>query len=403
MAYTIKRRESKEIEKEKIWLMLYGRRKSGKTFMLRNLCRFDKYFLVKRNLSILSGTETKTIDELVGQVGTLLGQNKSVIIDEFQRLDESVLEEIVQTHPKGRLIVCGSSMKIAKKFFDSKSPLLGFFTPLKIGLIGPFDILKGLKNLFPEKRIEFSVFLREPWLIPLFNNEDILDFVYKTVTKSKQIISSLIGEVFSEEERELSRKYEVILSLIGAGTWSTKDLTNILYSRNLIPDPSPTHVIQYLKNLEEMELIESLKMYKSRKYFYRLRSPIMNIYYYLDDRYDIGNREVSLEEMKPTLQKLINFEIQNFIADFFAEKLLGRKEYFISPSKEVDFIITKRNKPILVGEVKWKMLSKLDIEKFKKSSSNFSCSKVLVCKKGAKTDELEIISAKELEKWKKTV
>jgi hypothetical protein len=123
---------------------------------------------------------------------------------------------------------------------------------------------------------------------------------------------------------------------------------------------------------------------------------IIDIYYYLDSRYDINNRDVNLKEIKPTIEKLINFEIQNFIADLFAEKFSGRKEYFISSSKEVDFIITKRNKPIIVGEVKWKKITKNDINKFLKSSEFFNCKKFLVCKKGTKNDQIEVLDAKNI-------
>lgn len=58
-------------------------------------------------------------------------KNKSVVIDEFQRLDENILEEISILHPKGRLLLSGSSLRILKKFFEPKSAFLGFFVPLK--------------------------------------------------------------------------------------------------------------------------------------------------------------------------------------------------------------------------------------------------------------------------------
>lgn len=398
MDYIIQRQEAEEIQKEKAWLMVYGRRKTGKTFLLKRLCQFKNYYTVKRNIDILCGEgNPKTIKEMLAEIKALLEQNKLVVLDEFQRLDESVLEEIVQLHPQGRLILSGSSLKVARKFFASNSPLLGFFVPLKIGLIKPENTLNGLKNFPPEKRIEFATFLREPWLIPLYNQEEICEFIYKIVTKSSQIISALLGEIFSEEERELSKKYQAILALIGAGVWGTKELTNVLYSRNLIPDPSPTHVIQYLKNLEEMALVEKVRLYKSKnKHFYRLYSPIMNIYYYLEDRYNIGSREVSLKEVKPTIEKLINLEIQNFIADLLAEKFASRKEYLISPTKEVDFILTQRNRLVAVGEVKWKSLALEDIKKFKEASADFPGQKILICKQGEKAEGLQVFKAKEV-------
>lgn len=395
MGYIIRRTEEKNIGKS--WLLVYGRRKTGKTFLLRTLCKFENYFLVKRNLDILIKDKSITINELKRKVSELLKRDETVVLDEFQRLDEGTLEELVQLHPRGRLIISGSSQRIIKKVFSSNSPLLGFFVPLKVSLISPRDILTGLKSLSAERKVEFSVFLREPWLIPLFEGEEINQFIYKIVTKLKYVITSLVGEIFNVEERELSKKYGAILELIGNGVWGTKELTGLLYNRNLIPDPSPTHLIQYLKNLEEMGLVEGIKLYKSKnKHFYRLCSPIMNIYYYLDGRYNISNREVSFKEMEPTLRKLINFEIQNFVADYFAEKEDGRKEYFVSPSKEIDFIITQRNKPVIVGEVKWKKVNFEDLRKFSSSVEDFSCRRIIFCKKGENLEGVKVIEAQQL-------
>ncbi len=383
MDYIIKRSEAQRISREKSWLMVYGRRKTGKTFLLRNFCKFDAYFLVKKDLSVFYDEKQITIDEMKKKAKELLVAGKSVAIDEFQRLEESFLEEFTVIHPKGKLVISGSSMRIVKKLFEPNSALLGFFTPVKIGFISPENALRELKGkLRPAEAIELAAFIREPWLIPLYNGENIVDFVHKAVTNSKFIISSLLGEIFSEEERELSKKYQAILRLLGSGIWNTKELASILYSRGIIPDSSVTHILQYLKNLEEMELVGSIKIYNSKSNFYRLSSPIMNIYYYLDSRYDISNREISKDEAKPTLEKLINLEIQNFVADFFAEKEGGRKEYYISPEKEFDFLITKRNRLELVGEVKWKKAELKDIEKFHETAQHLPGKKIVIFRQG---------------------
>lgn len=383
MGYIIKRQDVNEILSKKQWLLLYGRRKVGKTFLLRELCKFENYYTIRQDGGIISGDNVLSSDKAFQEIKKIVSENKVVVIDEFQRLDNSILEQVVLLHPKGKLIISGSSLRIVNKIFEPKSPLLGFFTPIKIGFISPKDTIMGLKGKFePEKVIELATFLREPWAIPIYNNQKTMDFVYELVTGSKYIITSLIGEIFTEEERELTKKYEAILNLIGEGIWNTKELTSILYSRKFIPDPSPTHLIQYLKNLEEMELVESIKLHKAKGRYYRLTSPIMNIYYYLDSRYNISERNVSLEEIKPTIEKLINLEIQNFIADLFAQLYNGRKEYFISGDKEVDFIITKRNKAEIIGEVKWKRIEKEDINKFMRNSDRLYGKRMIVCKSG---------------------
>ena len=148
---------------------------------------------------------------------------------------------------------------------------------------------------------------------------------------------------------------------------------------------------------QEIELVESIKLYRSKGNYYRLSSPIMNIYYYLDSRYDISNREAYLEEIKPTLERLISLEIQNFIADLFVELYRGRKEYVVSKDKEVDFIITKRNKAEIIGEVKWKKINQEDINKFIKNSENLNGRKILICKTGqVKQIGIELIDSTSL-------
>ncbi len=382
MDYIIKRREAGEINKGKEWLIVYGRRKTGKTFLLRNFCKIDAYFLVKKDLSVFYEEKQITLQDMKERTKELLDKGNTIAIDEFQRLDESFLEELTLLHPKGKLLLSGSSMRIVKRLFEPKSALLGFFTPMKIGFISPQNILKEIKGLKPAEVIEAATFLREPWLIPLFSGEKIIDFVYKAVTKSKFVISSLIGEIFSEEERELSKKYEAIIGLIGSGIWNTKELASLLYSRGIIPDPNVTNIIPYLKNLEDMELVEGIKVYNLKSNFYRLKSPIMNVYYYLENRYNINSREISFEEIKPTLEKQVNLEIQNFIADFFAEKEGGRKEYYVSPQKEFDFIITKRNRLEIVGEVKWKKAEAKEMENFAENAKELPGKKIIIFREG---------------------
>ncbi len=398
MGYIIKRSEINRIKIEKHWILLYGRRKVGKTFLLKDLCKFKNYYYIKKDLSILSNQETISTQTMIQETKKLLLDNQLVVIDEFQRLNETVLEDLSILHPKGKLILSGSSLRVIKKIFEPRSALLGFFTPFKIGFISPSDTLLNLqKSLKDNLLIELSTFLREPWLIPIYNNEELIKFIYKLINESKHIITALIGEIFTEEERELTKKYEAILNLIGSGIWNTKELTSILYSRGIISEPSPTHIIQYIKNLEEMELVESIKLHKSKGRYYRLFSPLMNIYYYLDSRYDISDRVISFEEVKPTLQKLINLEIQNFIADLFSEIYDGRKEYFISQDKEVDFVITKRNKPELIGEVKWKEIDQTDINKFKKNSERLYGKKIMICKGSVTKDkDIEILPPNKL-------
>ena len=398
MSYlTIVRKEVEELSKLHGWVIVYGRRKTGKTFMLRNLTTWNAYILIRRDLSIRSEEiKIKDVNDLVNKVGEGLKKGQTIIIDEFQRLPIRVLEDLTQFHPHGRLVLSGSSLRIIKEIFEPSSPLLGFFTPMKISLINPKDILSTLSKKYdPIRAVEFSTYLRDPWLIPLHREEEILEFVYKYTCKYWQVVKALVGEVFTEEERTLTRTYEAILSLMGAGVWQPKNIANILYARKIIGEPSSSAIAGYLKNLIEMDLIEAIKIYNSKRKFYRLKSPIMGNFYYLESKYEVTEREATFDELKPTLNTIIHLEIEKFIADLIAQIMNGRKEYLLQP--EVDFIITVRGKPKTVGEVKWGTYNKNDIKNFITKTETIPGDKIFIVKKKEEISEkVKILDAEDL-------
>ncbi|RLE86020.1 MAG: ATP-binding protein, partial [Thermoprotei archaeon] len=325
---TVVRDEVEEINSIKGWILLYGRRKVGKTFLLKNFVYWDAYITVRRDLSLRTeNVEIQKMEDFTNKVGNLLEKDYVVVIDEFQRLPEHILEDLTCFYPKGRLILSGSSLGIVRKFFEPKSPLLGFFTPYKLSLIRPVNIFSTLvKSYDPVKSLELASYMRDPWLIPLYNGEDIVSFIYRYSCKYWQTVKALIGEVFFEEERTLTRTYEAILSLLGSRVWKVKDIVGILYAKRIIKEPSSSYVSGFIKNLMDMDLVEGIKLFKTRRKYYRLKSPIMETFYYLESKYDVSEREVSLDEVKPTLENIIRLEVEDFIADLFACYFKGRRE-----------------------------------------------------------------------------
>lgn len=124
----INRDEAGEVKELKGWILIYGRRKVGKTFLIKNFLSYDVYFMVGRNGKIsaekfvLSEVNLRNFSKVVLD---LLKQDKVVVIDEFQRLPESVMEEISTIHPRGKVIFCGSSMRVIKKNTWRKISLTG--------------------------------------------------------------------------------------------------------------------------------------------------------------------------------------------------------------------------------------------------------------------------------------
>ncbi|RLE70153.1 MAG: ATP-binding protein, partial [Thermoprotei archaeon] len=262
---------------------------------------------------------------------------------------------------------------------EPKSPLLGFFTPYKLSLIKPIDIFSTLIRRYdPVKSLELASYMRDPWLIPLYGGEDTVSFIYKDSCKYWQIVKALIGEVFAEEERTLTKTYEAILSLLGSRVWRVKDITGILYAKRVIREPSSSHVSGFIKNLMEMDLVESIKLFKTRRKYYRLKSPIMETFYYLENKFDVSEREVSLDEVRLVLEKIIRLEVEDFIAEFFAHYYNGRREYSLDP--EIDFIITLRKRILAIGEVKWGKYTRQDLKKFYKKVETLPGVKIFITK-----------------------
>lgn len=104
---------------------------------------------------------------------------KKVVIDEFQRLPESVIERIATLHPKGKVIFSGSSMRVIKKLFGGKSPLLGLAMQYKLGLIRPVNILRELsKKMEATQAIELAPYLADAWTIPFFQQKATVKKLY---------------------------------------------------------------------------------------------------------------------------------------------------------------------------------------------------------------------------------
>lgn len=382
----VQRDEADEIKKMEGWLLIYGRRKVGKTFLIKNFLDYDVFFRINRDGSVsaekfaLSGISD--INEFSRMVSELLSDGKTVVIDEFQRLPETVLERISSVHPKGKAILSGSSMRVVKKLVGSKSPLLGLVMQYRLGLIRPANILRELaKKMDAVRAIEVAPYLADAWAIPFYKKEnDSARTIYGTLAYSKFTIPALVGEVFAEEERQFTKVYDAVLRLVGAGEWNYKNIAKMLADRKIIERADSSLILPYIKNMVGMGLMEPVPLFSSRKKMYKLSSPLMEAFYYLDDRYDFEESDVSFEEAHPAIETLRNLAVQNFIAELFASVYNGRRECYTTPSIELDFIITVRNKPVLVGEVKWGKCGYKDVEKFVKKSDIFECERVFVTK-----------------------
>jgi AAA+ ATPase superfamily predicted ATPase len=398
MEMRLRRSEAKEVSRAKGWVLVFGRRKTGKTYLLRNFTKWDRYFLVRKDGSVSSeeGGRRKTVAalELARAVGEELSFGRTVIVDEFQRLPSAFLDDIAAYHPQGKLVLTGSSFRVMNDVFGQNSPVLGLLAEERIGLVRPGDVLSSLSgHLPPEVAVEFGTFVRDPWILPHLELKDSCRELFWTATRFQNAITGLVGEVFQEEERSLTILYEAILRLLGAGYRRSDEVASILSSRGILKNGNTSAVVPMINNMERMDLAVEMPVYGSkRKRAYLLKSPILELFYYLADRYDIENREVRFKEAEGAVLKVRNLAIQRFVGEIFAQKYEGILECSYDP--ELDFIITRKGRPLAVGEVKWGKYGKKELAAFAGKVSGFDCPKYFVARKKAeKIRGVELVDA----------
>ncbi|MEM2136811.1 MAG: hypothetical protein QXI93_02510 [Candidatus Methanomethylicia archaeon] len=257
--------------------------------------------------------------------------------------------------------------------------MLGLFSEFQMNLIDERDIILNLQNYIkdPKKLIEYAVFLREPWLIPIWEqSEDIFNVIPFNV---KITIPALIGEIFIEEEREYSRIYDAILKAIANGKQISTEIASHLHSLKLIPKDDPSMIQPFLKILQNMGLIEKIKIYDKNKYYYRHSSPLIDYYYYLDAKYGISEREIQTTQARKTLETKLPRYIEQFIMNLTSKTPGLWPEKIVNKSYEIDIALLDYKKLKAIIEVKWKKeITSETIREVEEKVEKYDCRKILV-------------------------
>ena len=164
----------------------------------------------------------------------LLG-NKKIVVDEFHRLPKIFLDYLHSTGQKGELTLVSSTLWLSRILLSEKSPLLGLFYEVPFTLIDERDMMESLVTADRKELVEAAVYLREPILLPLYA-PPIREFLTSYLTTNKMTVLGLVGEIFHEEKRGLSRIYEGIMRAVASGKMTSTEISSfsfpeILYRR----------------------------------------------------------------------------------------------------------------------------------------------------------------------------
>lgn len=368
----IERKETERINellRTKKWVLVYGRRKTGKTFLVRNFIPHDEYFFAKKDRTIISekGNEQKAIsyETFLELLSRGLSEEKTLVVDEFHRLGEDFLEFLHAREKKGKLILISSTLHLSREMFGQKSPALGLFAEAPIGLIGLGDVMRKIRSMEGRELVEIAVIMREPITIEYFgaggSGRKVLAGI---LLGSLNAIPAMVGEIFSEEGKTLSAVYEGVLRSVAGGRVLSTEISSYLFSHGLIKKDDPSAIQQYLSNLVSFGVIKRIRVHNKNKFAYKHVSPLARIFYYADEKYNISERRPAEEELSRIIDGIMPRIVEDNVREFLAERLGLEESVVEAVDYDVDACLLRFNEPEVAVEIKWRgKIDSADLEK----------------------------------------
>lgn len=394
--------EAKRLAGSAKWALVYGRRKTGKTFLVSNFSKFDEYFFVKGSGNILAKDDNSISYETFMEIlKRALEEGKTVVVDEFHRLGADFFDYLHHMKKSGKLVLISSTLFLSKKLISGKSALLGLFAEMPVGLISLEDCLRALKrfNLPRKELMELAILLREPIAIDYFDpNAGARDTTARIVLGSARAIPALVGEIFLEEEREISGVYEGILRAIASGKVGSGEISSHLFSKKLIKKDDPSVIQQYLNNLTAFGIIRRIGVFGKKRFIYKLASPLSRIYYYADEKYNISERKIPEKELGRIIGELMPRIVEDSVREALAEKFGLAESVAEAKDFETDGYLLKFTKPEIALEVKWGHIGEKEIRQIEeKLGMRQAAKKILFVqdKRGVKS-RLKVMDASDL-------
>lgn len=264
-------------------VVLYGRRRVGKTETLRQFCkdkphifysctqctdgvqlsRFSKLLLKENIPAARYVTDFSDWETALEQIAELPygDKKKLVVIDEFPYMCRgnksipSVLQNLWDTKLKDEnvmIVLCGSSMSfIEKELLAEKNPLYGRATGIyKMNEMGFYDAVR----FFPEysdqdKVLAYSILGGIPHYLRQFDPKlTIAENIKKNILSKGCVLYSEVDFLLHQELRE-TPVYNSIIEAVALGNTKLNDISQ----KSLVEDNSKTSV--YLKNLTELGIV----------------------------------------------------------------------------------------------------------------------------------------------------
>lgn len=341
-------------------VVLYGRRRVGKTETLREFCKgkphvfysctqtTDKVQLQKFSKQILrenipASNYITEFDDWEKAFRAILDlpygdSKKLIVIDEFPYMCKgnksvpSILQNLWDAELRNAnvmIVLCGSAMSfIEKELLAEKNPLYGRATGIyKMKEMGFYDAVKFFPEYSPrDKVIAYSVLGGIPHYLSQWNPKlSVADNIKRNILTKGCILYSEVDFLLHQELRE-TPIYNSIIEAVALGNTKLNDISQ----KSLVEDTSKTSV--YLKNLIELGIVErefsvdakTKEQANGNRGTYRLTDNFFRFWYafgfsnisQLEDGDVDGVYEYIVE---PTLHEFASFAFEDVCREFVRE------------------------------------------------------------------------------------
>lgn len=383
-------------------VVLYGRRRVGKTETLREFCKDKEHVfyscrectddeqlksfsarMLKQEMPISKYVTTfKDWEQAFNSISELPSKSKKLlIIDEFPYMAKnnesisSILQNLWDHKLKDQdimIILCGSSMSfIEDKLLSEKNPLYGRATGiLKMREMGFFDAVKFFPNYNDlDKVIAYSILGGIPHYLKQFDKDKSIQENIKSNILTKGCILYSEVEFLMHQELRETTLYNTIVEAVALGNTKINDIFN---KTNI--DKSKLSV--YIKNLISLEIMQRefsvdsgiKEKANTSRGIYNLTDNFFSFWYHFVfpniSELEAGDTEGVLKySIIPELDVFVSYKFEEICRQYvrkqniegklpFRYEKLGR---YWQDGEEIDIMaVSKDKKSILAGECKYR-------------------------------------------------
>lgn len=373
-------------------IIVYGRRRCGKSALLRNVLPEDSiYFSAdlresRLQINAFANQINQVVDDFNRVIypdweSVLLSLNRSVTglttvcIDEFPYLVRnspelpSVIQKLTDNNSlsKIHLVLCGSSQQMMQGMvMDSASPLYGRCNEvLRIDPMPAFYLSEFLGLVPADTVTEYAVWGGVPryWEIRA-TSPDFKEAVKYHVLDKNGILNEEPERLFLDEMRTSIQAYSVI-ALIAGGCHRLSEIAARLNK----PATQLSRILQFLVDLKyidrELPYGESWK--NSKKSLYKVRDPFLDFYFRFlvpnKSMLEFGMVDQVWENIHTQLDQYVSFHWEELCRKAVAMLTISRKKYMPArrwwgnlngQNTEIDIMADSIDTTtVLIGEVKW--------------------------------------------------